>query len=96
MVMGRRAAQEKARAETVSIGELRAMIEAARTRGGMGRVNPTLPMHQVCDIYERALDGRPDDEVPKAWRSDYYSRRDNAVKPSRDFLIVCNILRDCA
>lgn len=94
--MNKVAAKKMAEAETVSIGDLRNMITATRDRVGFSNVNPSLTLDVVCDIYWKALEGRSDDEVPKAWRPDIYSRRLGAVKPSRDVLIVTNILRDCA
>lgn len=94
--MNRAAAKKKAQEETLTIGELRQMISAARLKGGMSKVNPAFTIDSVCDIYDGALEGRLDDELPKAWRRDIYSRHADAVKPSRDVLIVTNILRDCA
>ncbi len=94
MSMGKQAAKKLAESETLSVGDLRAMIARARARGGMGTVNPTLTMDRVCGIYDAALEGRDDTEVPKAWRSDPYSST-GRLKPTRDALIVANICRDC-
>jgi hypothetical protein len=94
--MDRQAAQQKAREEAVSIGDLRELIAGASIKGGMSKVNPGLTLRMVCGIYEEALAGRDAAEVPKAWKRDIHSRNIDAQKPSRDFLIVTNILRDCA
>lgn len=94
--MNRSAAQLKARTETLTIGDLRKTIASARARGGMSKVNPAFSLDEVCDIYEAAIAGRAETEIPKAWKADIYSRHPGAQKPSKDFLIVVNILRDCA
>lgn len=94
--MNRQAAHLKARTETLTIADLREMISEARLKGGMSKVNKAFTVGQVCDIYEAALAGRADTEIPKAWMPDIYSRHPGAQKPSRDFLQVVNILRDCA
>jgi hypothetical protein len=57
----------------------------------MSSVNPSIPLAKTCEIFS-ACAQRPAEEVPKAWRVDVYSGR---RKPSKDFLIVTNILRDC-
>lgn len=91
--MNKREAKVKSQAGELSIGELRAMISTARGQVRPSRVNPSFMVAQVCDILERALDGRPDDERPAGLRSDPYSAR---MKPSKDSLIIANILRECA
>jgi hypothetical protein len=91
--MNRRAAAEKATESSISIGDLRRMIAATRGRGGMSRVNPKIPLELVLDIFERAIAGRPDDEVPIGTRWDSVRRR---TMRTRDSLIMQNILRDCA
>jgi hypothetical protein len=50
-------------------------------------------MREVCDVYEKALEGRDDAEIPLGFYHDVYKRRD---VPSKDSLIIRNILRDCA
>lgn len=90
--MNRRAAKEKATSGQVSIGDLRKLIAEARPRGGMSRVNPQFTLEQTCDIFERALAGRDDVEVPKGMRYDPYKRRAIAT---RDSLLINNVLRDC-
>jgi hypothetical protein len=91
--MNKRMASEKSTQSRLSIGELRQMIAAARDRGGLSRVNAQIYLAQACDIYEGALAGRPDDEVPAGMKYDVYKRHD---VPSMDSLIIRNILRDCA
>lgn len=93
--MNKRDAKTKSQASEISIGELRSMISTARQRGGMSRVNPAVSLEQACDIYERSLAGRDDAEIPAGMRVDPYSSR-GAMKPSRDSLIIKNILWDCA
>lgn len=90
--MNKKLAKEKSVAGQISIGELRQMITAARPRGGLSRVNPQFTLEQTCDIFERALAGRDDAEIPKGTRYDPYKNREMA---SRDSLTICNILRDC-
>lgn len=93
--MNKRDAKKRAEAGTTSIGELRAMIAAARAGGGipMSRVNPAIPLARALDIYEAALTGRDAAEKPAGLKSDPY--RPRRMKPTRDSLIVTNILRDC-
>jgi hypothetical protein len=93
--MNKREAQRIARSGDISIGELRHFIKEARGRGGMSRVNPTLALERVLDIYEAALAGREDAEKPVGMKLDVYSPS-GRMKPSRDSLTICNILRDCA
>lgn len=94
MSMGRIAAQKLARTETLTFGKLREIIEKASHRGGGSNVNRAFPLSRACAIYAAAIADRPDDEIPKAWRMDPYSPSGKMV-PTRDFLTVCNILRDC-
>lgn len=90
--MNKQEARRRAAANSLSVAELRTMIAARRGAGGMSRVNPAIPLEQVPDIYERALGGRDADEVPKGMRYDVFKKKD---KPSRDALLIANILRDC-
>ena len=80
-------------AGALSIGQLREFIESARSRGGMSKVNPQFTLEQTCEIYKNALEDRADDEIPKGMKYDVFRRRD---VPSKDSLIIRNILRDCA
>ncbi len=91
--MDKRKATELSRSGKYSIGELRKMIAVARTRGGMSRVNPQFAIADTCDIFERALAGRDDGEMPSGMRYDAYKNRE---VPGRDSLMIANILRDCA
>lgn len=91
--MNKRAAKAKAQEGKLTIGELRKMIASRRGFGGMSAVNGAIPLERVLEIYDAALAGRPEEEVPKAWRTDPYTGRE---KPSADVLIITNILRDCA
>lgn len=91
--MNKATANTKSRESKISIGELRIMIEKARERGGLSSVNPMFTMEQVCGIYLAALADRDPAEVPAGMKFDAYKRRD---VPSKDSLIIRNILRDCA
>lgn len=91
--MNKREARAKSQSGEISIGELRAMIAAAKSQFRASRVNSSLMLSQVCEIFERALDGRLDDEKPTGLKTDVYSGR---VTPSKDSLIIANILRECA
>ena len=94
--MNKIAARKQAQSETFTIGALRDLIAAARRRPDRpSAVNGAISLARACDIYEHALEGRSATEIPKAWRPDVYSRRAGAVKPTRDALIITNILRDC-
>jgi len=90
--MNKKLAYEKSLEGKLSVGELRSMINEARPRGGMSRVNPVFTLAQVCDIYERALESRPTDKVLPGMIYDAYKQRDVA---SGDSLTIRNILRDC-
>lgn len=92
--MNKKAAQELARSETLSIGDLRKMIDEGKSKGGMSSLNPSITMEMSHQIFSNVFEGRDDSEIPKAWQRDIYSRHADAQKPSRDFLIVTNILRD--
>jgi hypothetical protein len=91
--MNKRAARTKSLSGQISIGELRKMIADAKTRGGMSTVNPQFTIEQTCTVFEKALAGRDDSEIPKALAYDAYRRRN---VQTRDSLTIYNILRDCA
>lgn len=91
--MNKKMANEKSIEGKLSVGELRRMIQSARELGGKSQVNPQFTMQQVCDIYSAALGDRDDAEVPEGMKYDVYRRRN---VPSKDSLIIRNILRDCA
>ena len=93
--MNKRRARQMALEGIISIGELRDFIKSARGQGGMSNVNPAFPLEDTLDIYERAIASREDNEVPKAWRNDPYSRS-NRMKPTTDVLLITNVLRDTA
>ena len=92
--MGKQGAKKRADEGGISIGELRVMIAKARGRGGPCNINPQLTHEQACDIFERALEGRADDEVPKTLTPDVY--RPGRMRATRDHLTISNILRVCA
>jgi hypothetical protein len=91
--MNKKMANAKSIEGKLSIGQLREMIESARAMGGMSQVNPAFTMAQVCDIYKRAIQDRSVEEIPSGVHYDVYKRRN---VPSKDSLIIRNILRDCA
>ena len=82
-MMDKRTARNQAYSREYTVGELRGLIAGARGRGGQSRVNKALPLKDVLDIYERALDGRADAEL-----YDITVGRGSAV------MTVTNILRD--
>jgi hypothetical protein len=92
--MNRREASRQATESTRSWGDLRRLIEAARGRGGMSRLNPGLTHEQALDMLAAGIKGRPDDEVPTGLKDDIF--RPGRQKRTRDSLIVQNILRECA
>ena len=77
----------------LTVGDLRAKIAAARSIGGMSRVNPSFYLWRTLDIYEAALAGRDDGETPTVWRPDLHSTT-GAMKPTLDVMLITNILRD--
>lgn len=91
--MGKTEAQLIAREARYTWGQLRAMLDAALAANptGPSRVNPILPRQQALSILRAAREDAPADEIPGAWRRDHFRHRD---LPSRDFTIVCNILRE--
>lgn len=92
--MNKVAARKRALEDKITIGELRSAISTSRSRGGFSTVNPAVMLDRALDIYEAALAGRDDAEVPAAWQTDPYSYT-NRMKPSYDVLLITNILRDC-
>ena len=90
--MNKTTARAMARDNKLTIAELRELIDGANP-AGMSRVNPTLPKSMALDIYRRAVAERAADETPKGTRFDVYRRREI---PSKDALIIANILIDCA
>jgi hypothetical protein len=80
------------KANKFSLGDLRQMIANARTRGGMSRVNKSITIEQACDIYAAAFGTRHDDHIPSGLLPDYRG----IMRPTKDSLIIKNILRDCA
>jgi hypothetical protein len=92
--MNKAEAKRIAQSGQKSIGELRSIIKSKRGKGGMSNVNPSIPLDRALDIYEAAIDGRPDDERPIGLREDIY--RPGRMKPTGDALIIQNILRDAA
>lgn len=91
--MNKRAARQKAMEGGISIGELREMIASARGRGGMSRVNPVFELERTLDIFDAAMRDRDAAEIPTTMRRDPYSRT-GRLKPTRDVLLITNILRD--
>ena len=94
--MNKRDAKAKSTSGTVTIGECRRLIAAARVcdRGEMSKVNRALSLRQAYDIYEAAIAGRDDAEAPAGMRANPY--RPARYDRTKDSLIIQNILRDCA
>ena len=90
--MNKRAAKARALEGTLSIGDLRTMIRET-SAVGHSTVNPAITLEKALEIYLAAIKERKDSEVPKVWKLDVYSGRE---KPTRDVLLITNILRDCA
>jgi hypothetical protein len=92
--MNKREANIRSTEGTISIGDLRRVISVTRniSDNKMSRVNPSLTLKAACDIYEKALAGRNDSEIPAGKRYDVYRERD---VPSYDSLLIRNVLRDC-
>ena len=93
MAMGKRAAQELAREQRITWGELHQLVVAPRDRSAVCPINPQLTMGYCQDLYAAVAGSHESSHVPDPWRQDVYSSRAGAVKPSADFLTVSNILR---
>ena len=91
--MNKRDANQRSVEGKLSVGDLRAMIDKACEDDRMSRVNPIFTIQRACEIYRAAIASRDATEIPKGLRYDPYKNRD---MPSRDSLIIRNILRDCA
>lgn len=89
--MNKQKAKKLACANTLSVGELRELLDAAPTYA-MSRVNTALPLPVAIGIYRDALAGRADDDVPDGmcWSAMY-----QCDMPSQDSMLITNILRDC-
>lgn len=84
--MNKAAALKSAAEGKWSVGDLRKLVQSQRQHGGASVVNPALSRQQALDLYEAALAGREDAEMPDV------SFRGG---PSKWALTVANILRDC-
>lgn len=89
--MDRRRARDAVLASTYTVGELRALLAAARKRGGMSRVAPEATLGTVLDVLERWLAGRDASEVPAAMALD----EDGVSWPTRDRLMLEYIFTEC-
>lgn len=92
--MNKREAQRLSDKGGYTVGDLRAVIAAARGRQETSAVNNAIPYEAALDIYEGALKGRDDAEDIKAWAPDVYSRS-GRMRRTKDNLLVKNILWDC-
>lgn len=92
-MMGRVKARKTAEDKTYSWGDLATMIETASERGGMSKVNSQFELEATCAIYRTCVAERDQEETPDPWTYNPYKDRN---VHSGDFLIVVNILRDCA
>lgn len=92
--MNKKAAKKVATAAEHTWGDLKAMIQRAKTKVGFSSVNPSIPIGRAVEIYEAAIADRPSDLRPIPYRPDPYSRV-GRMQPTGDFLTVTNILRDC-
>lgn len=92
--MGKTEAKKLADAGGISVGDLRKMIADARGKRSVCNINPQLEHGQALDIFEAALAGRDDAEVPKTLTEDVY--RPGRLKATPDHLLISNILRVAA
>lgn len=90
--MNKREARRQATENQRSIADLRKLIADRRGAGGMSKVNRMFTLEQALDIFERGIAERDAAEVPEGLRYDVYK---NCDRPSRDALIITNILREC-
>lgn len=88
--MGRTKAMAMAREERMTWGELKAYLAKADPFD-KPVLNAAVGRARTLEILLAAANEREDTEIPKAWTRDPYTGRD---KPSRDFPLVCNILRE--
>lgn len=91
--MNKTEAKKQAVNNARTIGDLRKLIASKRGGDGFSKVNSAIPLDRALDIFEAAIAGRDEAEIPKGLRYDVYKRRD---VPSKDSMIVANILRECA
>ena len=87
--MNKSEASEQAYTNRRTVGELRTLIDVRRFAVGRSRINRDLTVTQVLDIFEAALENRPDDEIP-------VGSKHPARGMTRDGLLIRNILRECA
>lgn len=93
--MNKHKAQTVAREERLTWSELLALVNnCQRPDNEVSVLNPQITVAYSRDLFRKICLERDQNEKPKAWRLDVYSRHPGAVKPSRDFLIVTNILRE--
>lgn len=93
-MMGKRSAQALAREERLSWGDLLCLVDKGPPDERSSTVNSGLSIGYCRDLYRKIIAERSSEEKPRAWRPDIYSGRVGTVKPSKDFMIVTNILRD--
>ena len=93
-MMGKQKARKLVDAGELSIGDLRAMINAKRGHGGQSYLNKTFSVEEILDIFESGVEGRDDDEVPAMWAPDPYSTT-GRMKRTRDHLYFSNVVREC-
>lgn len=91
--MNKSKAMIEAKSNARSIGELRALIAAKRGGSGISKVNPQFTLEEALNIFDAAIKDRPGEEIPAGMRYDPYLNKD---VPSRDALIIKNILWECA
>ena len=79
----KRRARQRAYEEAITCGELKQMVTNTRGRGGQSCVNPQFSLEDVLDMFDGALQGRADDDVPR----DSHRRS--------DIMLTINVLREC-
>ncbi len=94
--MNKRKAKDEAWDNTRSWADIKELIDSCRDVTNPlreSRVNRALTVEQVLDIFDKAIEKRDPDEVPKGHHHSVYRQREVM---SGDGLMIHNILRECA
>lgn len=89
MSMGKYRAKKAVESNTYTKADLMDLIDGTPT-GGTSMVNPGLSKAQVVEVLRNAIAPYDEGEV-NVWRTDWNGRR----KRNHNFLLVCNVLREC-
>ncbi len=93
--MTKKAATALIYSKTLTFGFLKEKIREKEAKGQLGasKLNPSLTIQQVCEIFAGAFAERNDSDVVEAER--YSPTRDRYIM-TKDALIARNILVECA